>query len=61
MLELNQVCGKHFNTKGHSYEDMLPIVIEQVQPKNDDFLRLKREKHWINTYESLEFGANRLS
>ena len=59
--ELNQVCGMHFNTKGHSFKDMLPIVIEQVQPKNDDFLRLKREKHWINTYESLEFGANRLS
>ena len=59
--ELNQVFGKHFNTKGHSFKDMLPIVIEQVQPKNDDFLRLKREKHWNNTYESLEFGGNRLS
>ena len=59
--KLDQVCGDHFNKPGHNYEDMLPVIIEQVQPKHDDDLRLKREKHWINTYESKEFGANRLS
>ena len=37
---------------------MLPIIIEQVDPKNDDFLRLRREEVWIRTYQSVEFGAN---
>ena len=26
-------------------------------PKNDDFLRLKREELWIRKYQSIEFGA----
>ena len=58
---MDQVCGQHFNQKGHKYEDMLPIIIEKLNPKNDSFLRQRREKHWINTYESIEFGANRKS
>ena len=48
---LDQVCGAHFNQKGHTVEDMLPTIVEQVYPTNDMFLRLKREKFWINTYE----------
>ena len=59
--ELNQVCGEHFNKPGHKCSDMLPVIIEQVQPNNDNFLRLRREKYWINTYESVEFGGNRHS
>ena len=59
--ELHQVCGEHFNKPGHKYEDMLPMVIEEVQPKHDDFLRLKREKYWINKYDAKDFGANRHS
>ena len=57
--EMNQVCGEHFNKPGHKYEDMNPVIIEEVRPKNDTFLRLKREKHWINKYEAKDFGANR--
>ena len=33
----DQVCGEHFNKAGHSQSDMLPIILEQVTPKNDDF------------------------
>ena len=54
-----QVCGKHFNKKGHKKSDMLPNIIEQVRPTNFEALRLRREKFWINQYQSVEFGANR--
>ena len=59
--KFNQVCGEHFNRPGHKCSDMLPVIIEQVHPKNDTFLRLRREKFWINTYEAVEFGGNRQS
>ena len=58
---LDQVCGEHFNKIGHSQVDMLPTIIEQVNPRGDDFLRLKREELWIRNYQSVEFGANKLS
>ena len=29
-------------------------------PKNDDFLRLKREELWIRKYQSIEFGAKNI-
>ena len=56
---IDQVCGYHFNQKGHSYEDMNPVIIEEVIPKNDNYLRMKRERYWINEYEAKDFGANR--
>ena len=59
--ELDQVCGEHFNKSSHKYEDMLPVIIEEIFPKNDSFLRLKREKYWINQYEAKDYGANRKS
>ena len=49
--KMEQICGAHFNEKGHTTFDMLPTIIEQVHPKGDDFLRLKREKMWIMRYE----------
>ena len=55
---LEQICGAHFNQKGHTQADMLPTIIEKVYPEDDTFLRLKREKFWINTYEEC---ANRQS
>ena len=51
-------CGKHFNLPGHSETNMLAIAIEQVMPKNDTLLRKRRENHWINLYQSVDFGAN---
>ena len=58
---LEQVCGHHFNKNGHTQDDMLPIIIEKVNPKNDEFLRLNREEHWIRTYQSVEHGENKYS
>ena len=55
------IGGEHFNKPGHSQLDMLPIILEEVIPKNDDFLRLKREELWIRNYQSVEFGANKQS
>ena len=46
---------------GHSQNDMLPIILEKVTPKNDEFLRLKREELWIRTYQAVEFGNNKKS
>ena len=56
--KLEQACGKHFNSKNHKCSDMLPTIIEQVRPSNDEALRLRRERFWINQYQSVEFGAN---
>ena len=56
--KIDQVCGEHFNQKGHSIADLVPIIIEKVMPKKDEFLRLKREELWIRKYQSVEFGAN---
>ena len=50
--KLEQQCGAHFNQKGHTQEDMLPTILEQVYPKDDIFLRLRRESLWIATYEN---------
>ena len=49
----DQVCGEHFNKPGHSQLDMLPVILEEVTPKNDDFLRLRREELWIRKYQSI--------
>ena len=38
--------------------DMLPVIIEQVTPLQDHFLRRRREKVWINTYQVIDYGAN---
>ena len=49
---LNQVCGEHFNKIGHSKADMLPVILEQVTPKNNEIVRILREKLWIKRYEA---------
>ena len=59
--KFDQVCGEHFNKPGHSQLDMLPVILEEVTPKDDDFLRLRREELWIRRYQSIEFGANKHS
>ena len=59
--KLDQVCGEHFKKHGHSQDDKSPIFLEQVNPRNDDFLRLEREIFWIRNYQSVECGANKHS
>ena len=51
-------CGKHFSLPGHSEINMLAIAIEQVLPKDDILLRKRRENHWINLYQAVDYGAN---
>ena len=45
--------GAHFNSRGHSVADMLPIAIEQVKPKGNTTLRRCREKLWIRRYDAV--------
>ena len=56
--ETNQPTGEHFTQPGHKTSDMTCTIIEQVLPANDPFLRKRREKWWINKYQSIEYGAN---
>ena len=37
---------------------MCAIAIDQVLPKDDPLLRKRRENFWINSYQSVDFGAN---
>ena len=59
--KFDQVYGEHFNKTGHSQLDMLPVILEKVTPKNDDFLRLRGEEIWIKNYQSIDFGVNKHS
>ena len=56
--KLDHPVGAHFNLPGHSVSDLLPVAIERVLPKGNDLLRKRREKYWINKYDSITFGAN---
>ena len=51
-------CGLHFSLPGHTETNMFIIAIEKVLPKEDTLLRKTRERHWINLYRSVEYGAN---
>ena len=44
----NTAVANHFNSKGHSIEDLQAIAIEKVLPTNNDELRQKRESLWIS-------------
>ena len=55
------IFGEHFNKPGHSQLDMLPVILEEVTPKGDDFLRLRREELWIKNYQSIKFVTNKHS
>ena len=58
--DVTKPTGEHFNKQGHSSNDMIPTIIEQVFPLNNH-LRLRREQLWINKYEAVEFGGNKKS
>ena len=55
---LTHPVGKHFNEKGHSIADLVPIAIEEVLPKGDALLRKRRESLRISRYDSVMSGAN---
>ena len=56
--KLNTATGAHFNLPGHTVSDLIAIAYERVLPGGDDALLERRESMWINTYDSIQFGAN---
>ena len=54
----DKICGAHFNTKGHSLDNLRVQVIEKVIPNNSHTL-LEREKLWIQSLNTrLPNGLN---
>ena len=49
--KMTHPVGRHFNSKNHTYADMLPIAIEQVLPRGDTMLRRRRVRLWIVRYD----------
>ena len=56
---LNKATGWHFNKKGHSVSDMKVTILEKVYSP-DEALRLERENHYINLFNSKYCGINRI-
>ena len=52
------VCSDHFNSRGHSLDNLRVQIIEKVMP-NETHTLLKREKLWIQTLITrAPFGLN---
>ena len=58
----DHAIGRHFNLAGHDVTDMVPVPIEKIFPSANesiDRIRKRREKYWIQMYDSTSFeGAN---
>ena len=52
-------AGWHFNKKGHSVSDMIVSIVEKVFSTNEA-LRLERESHFINKFNTKYKGLNRV-
>ena len=57
--DLNKATGWHFNRKGHSVSDMMVSIVEKVFSTNEA-LRLERENHYINQFNTKYKGLNRV-
>ena len=57
--KLDHPVGAHFCQPGHSVTDLVALPIEKVLPTGNVLLRRRREKLWINNYNSVDNGANR--
>ena len=55
---INQATGLHFNSKGHSQEDMKFTVLEQSK-SSDLVYRKEREQYLIQEFNSYYRGLNR--
>ena len=58
--KINNPIGSHFAT-GHGknpVDCLVAIAIERVLPRGRDLIRKRRESHWINSYQSVRYGAN---
>ena len=49
---LEKPVANHFNSKGHSLEDLSIIVIKQINREEANIRRVK-ESYWIQTLRSL--------
>ena len=52
-------AGLHFNSRGHTVEDLQMLPFERVRPANDPHVRKSREKLWINLYQAVQHGENK--
>ena len=52
-------AGQHFNSRGHSVEDLQMLPFERVRPANRPYVRKSREKLWINRYQAVQHGENK--
>ena len=52
-------AGQHFNSRGHSVEDLQMLPFERVRPANRPYVRKSREKLWINLYQAVQHGENK--
>ena len=57
--KMDTPAGAHFNSRGHSIEDLQMLPFERVRPANNPNTRKIREKYWINKYEAIQFGENK--
>ena len=53
---LEKPVATHFNSEGHSLEDLSIVVIEQIHREEANFRKAK-ESHWIQTLRSLVPGG----
>ena len=52
ICKLEKTVAAHFNTPGHSTDDLSIMVIEKMKNEDPD-LRKKRENYWIDHLQSL--------
>jgi hypothetical protein len=57
-MKLNTATGYHFNTKGHSSDNMKVTILEKLKNKHP-FYRKEREKYHIRKFNSYYNGLNR--
>ena len=56
---LKQATGLHFNTPGHSLDNMKFIIIEKSKETNENY-RKEREKFFIQKFNTFKNGLNRM-
>ena len=49
----DQPTGRHFNSYGHSLEDMSWLAFEKIY-QNDTYYRKERESLWIEQFNSIQ-------
>ena len=56
---LSQATGEHFNTQGHSRDNLQITIIEKVK-KSDIIYRKEREKFFIRKFNTFYKGINKM-